>query len=61
VSKWKTEAHDGFLEVFARGSNNAADRGTERLVEQLYARIGELTVERNFFSKGLERFGGPRR
>ena len=28
VSKWKTEAHDGLLEVFARGGNNAADRGT---------------------------------
>ena len=49
VSKWKTEAHDGLLEVFARGGNNASDRGTERLVEKLYARIGELTVERDFF------------
>ena len=48
VSKWKTETHDGLLEVFARGGNNAADRRTERLVEQLYTLIGELTVERDF-------------
>ena len=37
---------------------NTPNRETEQLVERLYARIGELTVERDFFSKGLERFGG---
>ena len=61
VSKWKTEAHDGLLEVFARGGPRSADREAERLVERLYARIGELTVERDFFSRGLERWGGGRR
>ena len=61
VSKWKAEAHDGLLEVFAHPGGNSTGRDTERLVERLYARIGELTVERDFFSKGLERFGGPRR
>ena len=57
VSKWKTEAHGVLLEVFARGGNNAGDRGTERLFERLYAGIGELTVERDFF----EGFGALRR
>ena len=61
VSKWKTEAHDGLLEVFARPGGNRSDRETQQLVERLYARIGELTVERDFFSRGLERLGGPRR
>lgn len=61
VSKWRTEAHDGLLDVFSRGGAGAADRETERLVERLYARIGELTVERDFFSKGLGRLGGARR
>ncbi len=61
VGKWKTEAHDGLLGVFGRGGGNSADRETARLVERLYARIGELTVERDFFSKGLERWGGGRR
>ena len=32
VGKWKTEAHDGLLEVFARGKGKSADRETERLV-----------------------------
>ncbi len=49
VSKWKTEAHDGLLDVFARGGVNTPNRETEQLVERLYARIGELTVERDFF------------
>ena len=61
VSKWKAEAHDGLLEVFARGGGKATERETERLVERLYARIGELTVERDFFSRGLDRLGGSRR
>ena len=61
VSRWKTEAHDGLLDVFARGGGNTPNRETEQLVERLYARIGELTVERDFFSRGLERFGGSRR
>ena len=64
-SKWKTEAHDGLLEVFARLGGNRSDRETqrlaERLAERLYARVGELTVVRDFLSRGLERLGGPRK
>ncbi len=54
VGKWRTEAKDGLLEVFARPGRNAADRETERLIETLHARIGELTAERDFLSKGLK-------
>ena len=42
-------AHDGLLDVFARSGGNTPNRETEQLVERLYARIGELTVERDFF------------
>lgn len=52
VGKWKSEAMDGLLEVF-RGGVGKPDREQEKLVETLYARIGELTVERDFFLKGL--------
>jgi len=61
VSKWKTEAREGLLEVFARGKGKSSERETERLAERLYARVGELTVERDFFSRGLERSGVRRR
>ena len=61
AGKWKTDAHEGLLGVFARGKGKSADREAERLMETLYARIGELTVERDFFSRGLARLGGSRR
>ena len=52
LSKWKTQAHDGLLEVFDNAAGNPASRETDKLIEQLYARIGELVVERDFFSRG---------
>ena len=52
LSKWKTQAHDGLLEVFVHGAGDPAARETDKLIETLYARIGELTVERDFFSRG---------
>ena len=36
------------------------DREKEKLIETLYARIGELTVERDFFHRGLELSDGRR-
>lgn len=51
VGKWKAEAHDGLLEVFRQGKGGGAS-DSERLIGRLYARIGELTVERDFFLKG---------
>lgn len=49
LSRWKTEAYDGPLEVFGDGGGGSAARDTEKLIERLYARIGELVVERDFF------------
>ena len=47
LSRWKTEAYDGLLGVFGDGDGGgSAARDTEKLVERLYARIGQLTVER---------------
>ncbi len=51
LSRWKTEAYDGLLDVFGEGRSGTAARETEELVERLYARIGELVVERDFFSR----------
>jgi len=61
LSRWKTEAYDGLLEVFGDGGGGTAARDTERLVERLYARIGELVVERGFFSRGSGLSDGRRR
>ncbi len=54
VSTWKRQAVDGLGEVFAgRGSNRGSDH--EKTVRELHAKIGELTVERDFFLRGLAR------
>ena len=54
VSKWKRQAMDGLGEVFSNGADHAA-RGHEEEVHDLHAKIGQLTVERDFLAKGLKR------
>ena len=45
---------DGLGAVFANGADKAgADHQAE--VHDLHAKIGELTVERDFWAKGLKR------
>ena len=61
LSRWKTEAYDGLLEVFGDGAGGPAARDAEKLIERLYARIGELVVERDFFSTGSAISDGRRR
>ena len=50
VSAWKRQAVDGLGEVFSNGANRAC-RDHESEVRDLHAKIGELTVERDFFSQ----------
>ena len=53
VSTWKQRAVEGMKEVFANGAERA--RGDhEGEVRDLHAKIGELTVERDFLAKGLK-------
>ncbi len=54
VSGWKRQAQEGLLEVFAAGaSRRQADQ--ETIIHDLHAKIGELTVERDFLSRRLGR------
>ncbi len=54
VSTWKRQAVDGLGEVFSNGADRA--RGDhEAEVHGLHAKIGELTVERDFLARGLKR------
>jgi len=54
VSAWKRQAMDGLDAVFSNGSD-AGRRDHEAEIERLHAKIGQLTVERDFLSKGLKR------
>ena len=62
LSRWKTEAYNGLLEVFGDGAGGGtAARDTDKLIGRLYGRIGELVVERDFFSRDSGLSGERRR
>ena len=54
VSAWKRQAVDGLGEVFSNGADQAR-RDHEAEIHDLHAKIGQLTVERDFLAGGLKR------
>ena len=54
VSTWKRQAVDGLGAVFSNGAERTG-RDHEAEVHELHAKIGELTVERDFLAAGLKR------
>ena len=54
VSTWKRQAMDGLGAIFSNGIDKArVDHESE--VHGLHAKIGQLTVERDFLARGLKR------
>ena len=53
VSAWKQRAVEGMKEVFRKGVERAPG-DHEGEIRDLHAKIGELTVERDFLAKGLK-------
>ena len=53
VSAWKQRAVEGLREVFSKGAERSRE-DHEAEVRDLHAKIGELTVERDFLTKGLK-------
>jgi len=54
VSTWKRQAIDGLGEVFSGGADRTRSEH-EAEVHDLHAKIGQLTVERDFLARGLKR------
>ena len=54
VSTWKRQAMDGLGAVLS-GDTDKAGSDHEAEVHDLHAKIGQLTVVRDFLSKGLKR------
>ena len=54
LSAWKRQAVDGLSGVFSNGVDRAR-RDHESEVRDLHAKIGELTVERDFLARGFKR------
>ena len=53
IYSWKKQAVENMASLFARGASAAGDgeEAREREASQLYAKIGQLTVERDFLAK----------
>jgi transposase len=54
VSEWKKQAIEGLADVFA-GKNGRNDGAHEAQITELHAKIGQLTVERDFLAKAFNR------
>ena len=53
IYAWKKQVQDNVASLFARGASTTGEGEEEREREaaRLYAKIGQLTVERDFFRK----------
>jgi transposase len=53
ITAWKRQLLEGAVGMFASGSAPVAD--SEAKIRELHAKIGELTMERDFLDRGLAR------
>lgn len=53
ATKWKKQATDGLVDVFSGNGRKARDASHEVEVKELHAKIGQLTVEKDFLSKAF--------
>ena len=58
IQDWRRQLLDKADQVFERGGSSP-DKSEHR-VKELHAKIGQLTMERDFLEQGLERIHGPR-
>jgi transposase len=54
ITKWKRQASSGMVDVFS-GKKGAREGSHEVEIKDLHAKIGELTVEKDFLSKAFGR------
>lgn len=55
ITAWKKQLKDAAVDAFETGAGHRGD-DAEAKVKELHAKIGELTMERDFLSRGLGRF-----
>ncbi|MGC0367280.1 transposase [Rhodococcus sp. 27YEA15] len=55
ITAWKRQLLDGAPDAFAAGTGHRGDESKAK-INTLHAKIGELTMERDFLDRGLDRF-----
>jgi len=58
IHQWKKSLLEGASEIFQRGRNLAEPEIDPARIKDLHAKIGELTVERDFLEQGLRLLPG---
>ena len=58
IHQWKKALLDGAAELFQRGRVPAESGADAPRIKELHAKIGELTVERDFLAHGLRLLPG---
>ena len=58
IHQWKKALLEGAADIFQRGSVHARPEVDAAQIKDLHAKIGELTVERDFLEQGLRLFPG---
>lgn len=53
ISAWKKQVAEEAAQLFARGADKAQQASDEQ-IKELHAKIGQLTIEKDFLKKGLE-------
>lgn len=54
VSSWKRQAQAGMVDVFS-GKSEKRDRSHDEEVKDLHAKIGQLTIEKDFLQRAFAR------
>ncbi len=58
ISDWKRQLMENAGQVFGGSAKLAED--SDHKIKELHAKIGQLTMERDFLERGLERVHGPK-
>jgi len=58
VTDWKKQLLSSAPDVFGKGAKKAENAA--ETIQDLHAKIGQLTMENDFLERGLERIHGPR-
>jgi len=58
ITEWKKQLPSGAADVFGAGVSKTEE--AEETIQEVHAKIGQLTMENDFLERGLERIHGPR-
>jgi transposase len=58
ITEWKKQLLGGAASVFGEAANKSEE--SAEAIQELHAKIGQLTMENDFLERGLERIHGPR-